>query len=442
MPKVVTRTRRVISFLGRVNDYAHRQFMSCLHDFRERGHRDLVLDFSLSEAAFPSAMIPLLAWVDGLRREDIGVTIRLPRDARLKRLFLNANWAHFLEPGRFPESEIAHERHLAAQRFVDSEQQQNLVNACMDVVIHTNVLARDVIAGLEWSINEITDNVLNHAQCAEGGIAQVSTFQEKVAFAVADSGQGILSSLREGHPELRTDEDAIGEAMKAGITRNPDAGQGNGLAGALRIVEMSHGRFEITSGVAHMETGTSPADGSPFSQSYRRSAHQSFPGTFVYVEVGLHAEFRLAEALGFGGKLHQPTDLIELSYETEAGDALVLEMRDQSTGFGSRLAGRRLRNLCENLLNAEPSKPLILDWSGVPLVSSSFADEFAGKLFAALGPLTFSARVRNQRMEAMVRGLVDKAIMQRVAQVTNGVSEHRRRPFPPGSRAAYGPEDG
>lgn len=37
-----------------------------------------------------------------------------------------------------------------------------------------------------------------------------------------------------------------------------------------------------------------------------------------------------------------------------------------------------------------------------------------------LGPLAFSARIRNVGMEAVVHALVDKAIMQRVAQVTNG----------------------
>ena len=124
----------------------------------------------------------------------------------------------------------------------------------MDVVMRNITLDHDVIAGLEWSINEITDNVLNHAECAEGGIVHVSTFGEarKVAFGVADSGRGILSSLREGHPSLQTDAHAIGEAMKAGITRNPDAGQGNGIAGALRIATMSEGSFQITSGVAQI----------------------------------------------------------------------------------------------------------------------------------------------------------------------------------------------
>lgn len=70
-------------------------------------------------------------------------------------------------------------------------------------------------------------------------------------------------------------------------------------------------------------------------------------------------------------------------------------------------------------------KPLLLDWTGVLLVSSSFADELVGKLFASLGPLAFSARVRKVGMDATVRGLVDKAIMQRAAQVVNGTAADR-----------------
>ena len=185
----------------------------------------------------------------------------------------------------------------------------------------------------------------------------------------------------------------------------------------LRIATMSKGSFEITSGLAQIQVRTT--DGRPDSRLYDRKERQRFHGTFVYAELGLGTHFRLSEALGFGGEPHEPVDIIELLYETEAGDAVVLRLRDESTGFGSRPAGRQLRTKCMNLLNAEPTKPLLLDWTGVPLVSSSFADELVGKLFASLGPLAFSARVRNVGMDATVRGLVDKAIMQRVAQVAN-----------------------
>ena len=296
-------------------------------------------------------------------------------------------------------------------------------------VMRSMRLERDVIAGLEWSINEITDNVLNHAECVDGGFVQVSAFREagKVAFGVADSGKGILESLREGHPDLRTDAQAIGEAMKVGVTRSPDAGQGNGIAGALRIATMSKGSLEITSGLAQVVART---DGSLEEEGlgsdvsvYNRREAQRFRGTVVYAEIGLDSRFHLSEALGFHGVPAEPTDIIELQYQTELGDAVVLKLREESTGFGSRPAGRQLRTKCLNLLNAEPTKPLLLDWNAVPLVSSSFADELVGKLFASLGPLAFSARVRNVGMEAMVRGLVDKAIMQRAAQVASGSTE-------------------
>lgn len=138
-------------------------------------------------------MIPLLPSADALRREEIDVSVKLPEASELARLFRNANWAHFLDPEAHEKSDTVHDRHLAAQRFTNWVEQQQLVNAFMDVVMRSMMLERDVIAGLEWSINEITDNVLNHADCAEGGFVQVSTFKDagKVAFGVADSGRGI-----------------------------------------------------------------------------------------------------------------------------------------------------------------------------------------------------------------------------------------------------------
>ena len=405
--------------------------MLCLHDCLRRGYQDIVLDFSVCEAAFPNGMIQLLPSVDALRREGIDVSVELPDAGELARLFRNTNWAHFLDPERYEKSDTVHDRHLAAQRFTSWVEQQRLVNEFMDVVMRSMTLERDVIAGLEWSINEITDNVLNHAECADGGFVQVSAFRDagKVAFGVADSGKGILESLREGHPDLRTDAQAIGEAMKVGVTRSPDAGQGNGIAGALRIATMSRGSLEITSGLAQVvaRTDQSLEDNELGSdvKVYKRREAQRFRGTVVYAEIGLDSRFHLSEALGFHGAPAEPTDVIELQYQTERGDAVVLKLGEESTGFGSRPAGRQLRTKCLNLLNAEPTKPLLLDWNAVPLVSSSFADELVGKLFASLGPLAFSARVRNVGMEAMVRGLVDKAIMQRAAQVASGSTESR-----------------
>jgi hypothetical protein len=405
-----------IQFTGRVNALAHRQYIQALAKAKKEGLRELVLDFSVCEGAFLNGMVPIIASVDGLHRDGVQTTVILPTSEELKRLFHNANWAHFLQPDQYDRFDQHHDRHVAAHRFTTADEQQILVNAFMDVVMRQMTLERDVIAGLEWSINEVTDNVLNHAQAVDGGIVQVSTFREagKVAFAVADAGRGVLSSLREGHPHLRTDGQALGEAVKGGVTRNPDAGQGNGLAGSLRIAMMSGGSMELTSGQAQLVVRGSE------SRTYERDATLLVVGTIVYLELGLKTAFHLADALGFSGKPHQPVDIIDTLYHTDAGDAMILRLKDEASGFGSRPLGRQIRNKCMNLLNAEPAKPLVLEWSGVPLISSSFADELVGKLFVELGPLSFAARVRNQGLEALVRGLIDKAILQRSAQTFRG----------------------
>ena len=196
-PRVVVRKDNLIRFVGRVDEPAHRQFMWCVHECLIRGYVDVVLDFSTCESAFPRGMLPILSSADTLRRDTIDVSIRLPEDTKLERLFLNTNWAHLLEPERFQKSDTVHDRHMASQRFTDFEQQQALVNMFMDIVMRNMILDRRIIAGLEWSINEITDNVLNHAMCKEGGIIHVSTFRDshKVAFGVSDSGRGILACI-------------------------------------------------------------------------------------------------------------------------------------------------------------------------------------------------------------------------------------------------------
>ncbi len=356
-------------------------------------------------------MLPLLAGADALRRGGTEVSVVMPMDPTLRRLFVNANWAHFLDPDRHEPRSVGAGRHLPALRFSEPARQDDLVDAALGVVMQSLRLERGVIAGLGWALNEIMDNVLNHAECAEGGFLQVNTFAEsrRVEIAVADSGRGFLASLREGHPDLDADEQAVLRAIEKGTTRNPADGQGNGLAGAIRIAAHSDGEFGILSGTAALEVSPSRAT------LYRQEDHR-FAGAFVYVALDMDTRFRLSEALDFGGQSFTPVDIIESSYETDDASALRLRLQEERVGFGTRIAGRQLRTKCHNLLDAAPKKPLVLDWQGIPLVSSSFADEFIGKLFVELTPLVFMARVRCIGMEPNVHGLVDEAILQRVAQ--------------------------
>jgi len=88
-------------------------------------------------------------------------------------------------------------------------------------------------------------------------------------------------------------------------------------------------------------------------------------------------------------------------------------------GFGNRVVGRLLRRKLHNIINSEKEIPIVIDWSCIPIISSSFADEFIGKLFLELGLIAVSSKTRNIGMEPIIHGLLDKAISQRLTQAND-----------------------
>ncbi len=113
---------------------------------------------------------------------------------------------------------------------------------------------------------------------------------------------------------------------------------------------------------------------------------------------------------------YQPGNIIDYHYEMEDQDCLILLMKNETTGFGTRRSGKQLNTKVNNLLEAKTGYPLVIDWEGVPVISSSFADEMIGKLFIRLGAISFSSLIRNINMEPLIRNLLDKAISQRLTQ--------------------------
>ncbi len=388
-------------------------FLKHVDDALAKGYTDLTFDFSRTTGAFADCMVPVLTTADWLKENGCSVAVVLPQDPELHRLFLNTSWAHYLDPRLFTASDINID-HFNARRFSDAKQQQRVVNEIMRLAVAKLQLSRDELTALEWSINEITDNVLTHAESKAGGIVQVLSLERRIVFCVADSGRGILNSMREGHPHLRNDVQAIGEAVKAGVTRDPKVGQGNGLAGTLRIATMSGGRFVVAS-----QRGRLSVEGSQADHSLRPQA-ASFKGTMVTASIRTTGTLKIDEALGFTGMKAEHTNILD--FHEEEADAIVLRLAEETDGVGSRPAGAFIREKCRHLLAQEPRKPLVLDWAGVPVVSSSFADEAFGKLFTELGPLVFGARIRHRAMEAVNTGLVNKAILERVAQQGGGLS--------------------
>lgn len=406
-----------IKFPLKIGSYVIADFASAINEWlKKRPYELLILDFQGVMQPYSNGMLPIIATISDLRAKKHSIKVLLPNDNNVRKLFRSTNWAHFLDPIENQKSDSTHQRHLVTKQFDNSNELAWIMKDFMDVVLLSTPIPQDIFSALEWSVNEICDNVINHSQSKIGGFIEIVAFikQGHISFTVADAGKGILNTLKEGIPTLRTDLQAIGEAVKAGVTRNKNFGQGNGLAGSLRITTMSNGSLDIISGNARFYATSTD------NHTFESMPNQSYKGTCVSGVIKMNKSFSVVKALDFGGPLpYAPVNLIELNYEMSDQDCLLIRMKDETTGFGTRGAGRQMRTKTLNLISSKPNYPIYIDWTGIPVISSSFADEYVGKLFLELGPLNFSSLIRNNNMEPLVRQLLDKAISQRLTQEKN-----------------------
>jgi hypothetical protein len=372
-----------------------------------QGHDNIVLDFTHCEAAYGGPMLAICCEVIRQRRSGMDFELVLPESTRLKNLFQNANWAYLLDPRVHAPSRFRGFTNVPAIQFSSPHEQNAAVNKLIDAVLSSmQSLRRGDLAGIEWSLNEITDNVLVHSHSDIGGLVQLTnnSFKRSVEFMVADAGIGIPTSLRQGHPEVTSDTVALEYAVQEGVTRSTSVGQGNGLYGTFQVAQVSHGFFQIHSEYARLL----------FDQDQLRIRSDQIPihGSLVVASMNVSTPAALADALRFKGEQYEPTDWVETRYERGENE-LVFELRNEASSFGSRVAGQPIRIKLGNLIRMNPGSRVVIDFADIPLVSSSFADEVIAKLYVELGPMTFMRAAEIRNVAPTVQALIDRAILQR-----------------------------
>ena len=391
-----------ISVKGNVGGKGLRRLCAVLYQgIDQRGFRDIVLDFSICTGIFESVMLPLMPVVVKYREQKIDFDLILPQDESLARLFRNANWAYHINPNDYEPNEH-HGGHVPALRF-GGDETGGILDQIMALILGKLKTDRATLKAVEWSLWEIMDNVSNHAQSPVGGFVQATAYENanRVEFVVADAGIGIPRSIgKDQHHEA-----ALQEAINEGITRDPTKNAGNGLYGSYRVATLSGGQFEINSlnGLLY-----STQDGK-VSSGGRKTP---YPGTSVRCSIGLSDSGLLGKALEFKSGSHDPPyDYIERKYETEGGEMVFVVKDEAQRDLGSRQGGIRIRGVINNLLRSHT--PVVLDFDGVGVISSSFADEVFGRLFVDMGPRAFMKRIEMRHVDPTVEGLIDRAIMQR-----------------------------
>jgi anti-sigma regulatory factor (Ser/Thr protein kinase) len=384
--------------------FSYREYLQFLRDIEEfDAPANIELDLRRISFAHATGLAPVVATIRHLTNLGWSFDVVLPQDDFIADYFTKAGWVAGITgapPPRFGRGKS----YLPLSTYRSHDELNPLVTEMIDHLASTTPFEAGVIDAIAWSLNEIADNVLLHAGPDTTGWVQMVDQPKKslIELVIVDSGRGITSSLRQAFPDLEDDREALMKAVEKGVTRDPNVGQGNGLAGTVRIANAAGGWANLHSGRGQLRLmpDKTYCEMAPFHQ-----------GTLVEVTLPTDKPIDVAEAL-WG---HQPMSEFEMRYLDEGGHGIHVLLTAEATGFGNRASAKPVRIKIRNLLTQYPTEILTIDFEGVTLISASFADELVARLVKEIGTTGFFARVRLTNLSELARRTIDAVIAQRLA---------------------------
>ena len=193
-------------------------------------------------------MVPILALVADYAERDRFVSFVYPEGTLMDLYFATAGWTAALT-GQDPPAPSSRTTFTPLTSYIDHQTLNREIDLVLDVLAKVTVFGKGALFAIEWTLNEVADNVLVHAAKARGWMQVIARPVNKfVDIVVADRGPGVQAILRQGYPDLTSDTEALRLAVQPGVTRNKAVGQGNGLAGSFRIAQTTRGWMNLMSG--------------------------------------------------------------------------------------------------------------------------------------------------------------------------------------------------
>jgi len=402
---LTTREGNVITIRSLQNYNCVNSFIRALYNgYKKAGYEEFVIQFKDIQGIFPNAAVPIAGLIDFFRKEN---------NLAIEGKSYNENLQAILSPYELPNRQDALQRALGKiWKFQTSKDIYEIQTSLINELRRNDIFANGVLEGIEWSINEIMDNVLNHSQASCGFImGQIHKSTKHVAFTIYDTGIGIYNSLKDSINSPRNNADALTLCIKEGVTRDKKVGQGNGMYGLFSLIREGNGRLVITSG----RDAYQYIDGTP---SITKDVHL-YPSkerwsTTIDFQLDYSQDISIKKVLTFNGKVFDFTNLYAENLENDAGE-LVFRISELAEGTGTRESALRLKNEIINLMKTN-RQIAVLDFSNINVVTSSFIDELVAKLLVELGLFQFNRYIKLTNMSTTLQQTLQKSVIQRIIE--------------------------
>ena len=381
-----------IALVGPINPI---EFIANFKELIKAGHESIKIEANDPGSLYPNINVPIAATINYYKERGIQVIL----DEQSKHPMVPSIIAPVETPTLSRVCKFTHD-----SAFVLADE---LIESLKGQV----EFARGSIDAFYWCIYEIMDNVGNHSETLTGFMeVQLHKTNKRLAICIADAGRGIRGSLSERRRSLASDEDAITVAMERRMTRQPGLYQGNGLWGLTRFVEAGQGMLSISSGTGQVTIGMDPVSGYRSKKSSGRVwLGDDSPGTVVDFQIPYNQPIDFEKVTGQKAEVEFADKILD------DNKRYTLRIASQARGYATRRSGAEMYNKTINYLNAIPFH-IILDFDGIQIISSSFADEFIGKLVKNMTFAHFTEKVRIINTEPNVKLLINEAVEQRLME--------------------------
>ena len=397
----ITREANVITINRCDHPKCVSDFLIAVKDATAKGFKEIVIR-SKADAIYPNSCVPITGIIQHYQESGIEFSFDIDHLSYLHKCSFGSpiqNDREALKSEVLPFDKIF--------SYETSGQVADLTQLFIDCISHQCICEEGVLSGLTWCINEVMDNVLLHSEYGHGLImAQYHPSAKHVAFCIYDCGIGIFNTLKASSHRPRTELDALSMAIQEGV--GDGKGQGNGLFGLYQITKENKGRLTISSGASSIML---------FSNGeLRKFEHIPFvsyknKGTIIDFQINLNKTVDIKNIFksigGFDGFDIRIDEMIDES------DCIVYDIFKNGQGTATREAGEYIRNDIENIIKRSQSG-LILDFSNVKTVSSSFIDELIAKLFLDLSFLMFNNLIRIKGMNSEIQFLCERSLYMRI----------------------------
>jgi anti-sigma regulatory factor (Ser/Thr protein kinase)/anti-anti-sigma regulatory factor len=361
--------------------------------------KNVLIDLSHPHYFGPAGMVPLCGLISTLEKRGWIIDVLPPEAPLLRTYWESAGWLQSIEGTDLPQT-TSRRTYIPIVHFSDHHILNDCVTSAMNVLSITSEYPTGVLNAVEWTLNEIADNVLVHSQSSGWLQVIARPNQHQIDFVVSDYGLSIPTTLREAYPQIAADSDLLKLAVQRGVTRDASVGQGNGLAGSMRIAEAIRGWVTVASGTSvlrHQNNGDVNLQSIPRLQ-----------GTTVALSIPTSHPINITDAL-WG---YTPPSTFELSHVTQTG--VLFRLSDEYSSYGNRASGADLALRLRNIMNENPGESVIIDFAGIDLTSASFLDEFLAKVIRREGVATFFNRVQLVQMTPFVERTLNEVVEQRL----------------------------